>query len=140
MYLILTHLAYIANAKKRVISTDNVTVLKAHGKRAPIDVNCYCKLTSVVELDGVTSFLRLKDVTDTYKRKRHSPTIWRDFFRAMAESWKKLKTSNVCSSFIVCYNLNRQNLVRELLSNNSLLSVSCAKINHLYNSTPNSNI
>ena len=38
----------------------------------------------------------------------------------MAESWKKLKTSNVFSSFIVCQNRNRSAPVRELLSNNSL--------------------
>ena len=38
----------------------------------------------------------------------------------MAESWKKLKTSNVFSSFIVCSNRNRSAAVRELLSNNSL--------------------
>ena len=45
---------------------------------------------------------------------------WRDFFSAMAESWKKLKTSNVFSSCIVCLNQNRSAIVRELLSNNSL--------------------
>ena len=39
---------------------------------------------------------------------------------SMAESWKKLKTSNVISSFMVCSNRNRSALVRELLSNNSL--------------------
>ena len=50
---ILAHLAYRANAKKCVISNDNVTVLKAHGKRTLPDVNCYCKMTSEVELDGV---------------------------------------------------------------------------------------
>ena len=38
----------------------------------------------------------------------------------MAESWKKPKTLNVFSSFIVCLNRNRSALVRELLSNNSL--------------------
>ena len=38
----------------------------------------------------------------------------------MAESWKKLKTTNVFSSFIVCQNRNRSAQVRELLSNNSL--------------------
>ena len=38
----------------------------------------------------------------------------------MAESWEKLKTSNVFSSFIVCKNRNRSAPVRELLSNNSL--------------------
>ena len=38
----------------------------------------------------------------------------------MAENWKKLKTSNVFSSFIVCQNRNRSAPVRELLNNNSL--------------------
>ena len=38
----------------------------------------------------------------------------------MAESWKKLKASNVFSSIIVCYNRNRSAPVRELLSYNSL--------------------
>ena len=38
----------------------------------------------------------------------------------MAETWKKLKTSTVFSSFIVCWNRNRSAPVRELLSNNSL--------------------
>ena len=45
--------------------------------------------------------------------------MW-DFFSAMAERWKKLKTSNVFSSFIVCSNRNRSALVGELLSNNSM--------------------
>ena len=70
-----THLACRANAKKRVISNDNVTILKARGKRSLADVNCYCKMTSVVALDGVTLFLRFKDITNTCKRVRHSPTI-----------------------------------------------------------------
>ena len=61
--------------KKRAISDDIVTVLKACGKRALADVNCYCKMTSVGALDGVTSFLRLKDATYSCKRMRHSPTI-----------------------------------------------------------------
>ena len=43
--------------------------------------------------------------------------VWRDFFSAMAESWKKL---NLFSSFIVSSNRNRSALVRELLCNNSL--------------------
>ena len=38
----------------------------------------------------------------------------------MAESKKKLETSNVFSSFIVCKNRNRTAPVRELLSNISL--------------------
>ena len=38
-----------------------------------------------------------------------------------AESWKRLKTSNVVSSFIVCSNRNRSAPVRDLFSNNSLI-------------------
>ena len=38
----------------------------------------------------------------------------------MAESWNRLKTSDVFSSFIVCSTQNRSALVRELLSNSSL--------------------
>ena len=39
------------------------------------NVNCYCKMTSVMVSDGVTSFLHLKDVTNTCKHLGHSPTI-----------------------------------------------------------------
>ena len=39
------------------------------------DIICYCKMTSVIVLDGVISFSRLKDITNTCKRMRHSPTI-----------------------------------------------------------------
>ena len=87
--------------KKHDISNDIVTVLKAHGKPVLAEVNCYCKMTSVMALDGVTSFLRLKYATYSCKHIRNS-YYWRDFFSAMAESWKKLKTSNVFSTFIVC--------------------------------------
>ena len=59
-------------------------------------------MTSLMALDGVTSFLRLKDVTIARKRMGRSLSIWLEFFSAMAESWKKLKTSNVFSSFIMC--------------------------------------
>ena len=38
----------------------------------------------------------------------------------MAESWKKLKTSNVFLLFIVCSNRNRSALVHDLLSYSSL--------------------
>ena len=51
---ILTHLAYRANAKKYVISNDKVTVLKACGKRALADVNCYCKKMSVIRRCNVS--------------------------------------------------------------------------------------
>ena len=46
--------------------------------------------------------------------------IWRDFFTAMVESWKKLNTSTLFSSFIVSSNQYRSALVRELLCNNSV--------------------
>ena len=49
--------------KKCVISNNKVTVLKACGKLALADVNCYCKMTPIVELYVATLFLRLKDVT-----------------------------------------------------------------------------
>ena len=58
-------------------------------------------MTSFMALDGVTSFLRLNDVTITCKCMRRSLKYWGEFFSAMVESWKKLKTSNVFSSFIV---------------------------------------
>ena len=41
-------------------------------------VICNWKMTSFTALDGVTWFLRLKDITmNTCKRMRHSPTIGR---------------------------------------------------------------
>ena len=39
------------------------------------DVICYLKMTSCMALDGITSFFRLKDVTNTCKRMRHSLSI-----------------------------------------------------------------
>ena len=47
-YHFLQHFYYRPNANKRVISKDNVTVLKARGKRTLGAVSCYCKVTSVV--------------------------------------------------------------------------------------------
>ena len=41
--------------------------MKARGKTALADVICYCKMASVMALDGVTSLLRLKDVTSASK-------------------------------------------------------------------------
>ena len=54
------------------------------------DAICNWKLTSFPALDGVTITCKLMS------------RYWREFFNAMAESWKNLKTSNVFSSFIVC--------------------------------------
>ena len=61
-FLILTHRAKKEHAK--VI----ITVLKARGKRALADVIYCCTMT----LGGEMSFLRLKNVTNTCKRMRHS--------------------------------------------------------------------
>ena len=72
-------------------------------------------MTSFIALERVMSFLLLKDIT--YAKKSN---YWRDFFSEMAESWKKLKTSNMFLPFIVCLNQNRSAQVCELLSNNSM--------------------
>ena len=70
----------------------------------------YCKMTSVMALDGVTSFLRWKDVTHTCKYMWHNPNIggissvqW----RKVGRSWRlqmyfrrslcvKIKIDQVC--------------------------------------------
>ena len=70
IFTTLTHLAYTVNAKKR-----DITVFKAQGKCALGDIIYCCQMTPVMALDGVTSFLCLKDVTNTFKCMRHSPTI-----------------------------------------------------------------
>ena len=134
--------------KNCVIWNYKVTVLKAQGKRTLADVNCHCKMQSVMALDGVTSFWSLKDITNTCKR-RQTVQLLQDSINAMAESWKKLKTSNVFSSFIVCSNQNRSVLVCEMMSNNflfvgqlyedkSLTLQACDLIFILYNWPPNS--
>ena len=43
------------------------------------DVICYWKMTSFVALDGETSILRLKDVTNTCKHMRRSLSIGGSF-------------------------------------------------------------
>ena len=83
------------------------------------DINCHSKMTSVMALDSVTLFLRLKDVTNTCKCIRNSPTI-AGFLQCNGRKLEKLKTSNVFSYFIVCSNRNRSALVCELFCNNSL--------------------
>ena len=62
---------------------------------------------------------------------RETVQLLHDFFSAMAESWKKLKTSNMFLSSIMCLNRNRSALVHELLSNNSLFVGQLFKDNHL---------
>ena len=50
-----THLACMSNAKVSCYMNNKGTVLKARGKPALAEVNCHCKITSVMALDGVTS-------------------------------------------------------------------------------------
>ena len=60
------------------------------------DVICYWKMTSFMALDGITSFLRLKDVTNTCKCMRRGLS-----FGGSSSVQRRLKTSNLFSSFIV---------------------------------------
>ena len=128
----LTHLTYRDNAKqKRVISNNIVTVLRACGKHALADVNCYCEMTSIVALDGVMSLLRLKDVTYLCKHMRHSPTIG----RISSVQWRKLRRSwrlQVCFCRLLCVRIEIYQLkfVNGWVIIHCLL-VSCTKVNHL---------
>ena len=68
----------------------------------------------------------------------------------MAECSKKLKSSDLILSFLVCSNRNRSALVRELLSNNSLfvgqlyedksLALRARDLIFFYNRPPNSEL
>ena len=56
-------------------------------------------ISAVMTVDSEMSFVRLKD---KYKgRVNVCDTVKLFFFSAMAKSWKKLRTSNVVSPFIV---------------------------------------
>ena len=69
------------------------------GKRALADFIRYCKMTSVMVLDSITSFLRLKDVTNTCKRMRHSPTIG----GISSVQWQKLEEAEAFKCVFVAY-------------------------------------
>ena len=71
--------------KKHDISNNN----SQFGKRVLADVICYSKMTSLMELDGVTSFLRLKDATNACNCMRHSLTIGGSF----SVQWWKVEAS-----------------------------------------------
>ena len=87
-------------------------------------------MTSFMALDGVTSFLRLKDVTITCKRMRRSlniggssPVQW----RKVGRSWRL----RMCFRRLLCVRIE----IDQLHCVNCwviihCLSVSCAKINH----------
>ena len=57
-------------------------------------------MTSFMALDGVTSFLLLKDITNTYKRMRRGLSIGGSFSVQKPKVGKKLNTSNLFSSLI----------------------------------------
>ena len=76
-----------------------VTVLKARGKRVLAGINCICKMTSAVALDGVTSFLRLKYATYSCKRMRHSLTIGAIYL----VQWQKLEEAGDFKCVFVVY-------------------------------------
>ena len=93
--------------KKIVLYQTTIHSFESTGKLTSVAT---AKVTSVIALYGVTSFWRLKDLTNTCKRLQNSPA-----FGGIPESRKKLKTSNLFSSFIVSSNRNRSAMVRELL-------------------------
>ena len=64
------------------------------------DIICFCKMTSLVRRCNAVFTLEIR-YKYMYTYATYS-NYWRELFSAMAESWKKLKTSNVFSSFIVC--------------------------------------
>ena len=65
---------------------------------APPDVNCYCKMTSLMELDGVTLFYTLEKRYKYMQMYATQLNYWQDFFSGgkleEAEEFKCL--------FIVC--------------------------------------
>ena len=78
------------------------------------DVSCHCKMTE----DGVTSFCRLKDITNTCECMRNSPTI-AGFLQC---NGRKLEGAEGLKCVFVVYcvlYINISALVRELLSINS---------------------
>ena len=87
-------------------------------------------MTSFTALDGVTSFLRLKDVTITCKRMRRSLNIG----GSSSVQWRKVGRSwrlRMCFRRLLCVRIE----IDQLHCVNCwviihCLSVSCAKINH----------
>ena len=115
--LIRTHLAYIANVKKPCYLRQ-----KSHSSESARQLTSIAteKMTSVMangRCNVVMTLERRNKYTLTFANQSN---ILRDFCSAMAESWKKLKTSSLVASFIVCSKRNRSALVRDLLSYNSL--------------------
>ena len=108
----------------------DITALNAGGRRALADVICYYKMTSVMVLDGVTSFLRWKDVTSTCKYIRHNPNIG----GISSVQWRKVVRSWRVQMYfrrLLCVRIE----IDQLYCVNCCviihcLSVSCTRINH----------
>ena len=65
------------------------------------DIICCRKMTSFMALDGVTSFLRLKNVTITRKRMRRSLSIG----GSSSVQWRKVRKSSrlqMCFRCLLC--------------------------------------
>ena len=88
------------------------------------------KMTSLMALDGVTSFLRMKDITITCKCMRHSLSIG----GSSSVQWRKVGRSwrlRMCFRRLLCVRIE----IDQLPCMNCwviihCLSVSCTKINH----------
>ena len=91
--LILTHLAYRPTVTNCDIS-DNNSLLKCR----------HWKMTSFMALEGVTSFLRLKDVSITCKRIRRSLSIGGN----SSVQWRKVGRSGrlrMCFRRLLCFRI-----------------------------------
>ena len=94
------------------------------------DVIYYCKMMSIMTLDDVTPCLRLKDVTNTNKLVRHSPTIGGN---SSVQWWKVGRSSSLQMCFrrllYIGIEIDQHQCVNCLVIIHCL-SVSCTKINH----------
>ena len=85
LFNIQTDFAYRLNGKKNVIYQTIIDrFFLARGKSAQADIICYCKMTSAMELDGVTS----KDVRNISKRMRQSPNFGRNYSVQWWKVWR----------------------------------------------------
>ena len=76
----------------------------------PADVICCWKMTSFMPLDGVTSFLRLKDVTNARKRMRRSLSIG----GSSSVQWRKVGRSlrlQMCFRCLLCVRIEIDQLL-----------------------------
>ena len=112
--------------KKCDISNNNSQFWKREENAWIADVICYWKMTSFMVLDGVTSFLRLKDVADTCSLNMggSSSVQW----RKVGRSWRL----QMCFCCLLCVRIEMDQLqCVNCWVIIHCLSVSCTKINHL---------